>query len=78
MRKSFFSTFSLVHIINDFILMSIGIYLLVCRNTWLGVTCLILGLYELAMTVVTIKKMAITRLDENENGNITSWTIDDK
>lgn len=78
MKQSFFSMFGLVHIINDFILTSIGIYLLVCRNTWLGVTCLILGLYELAMTVVMIKKMAITRLDENESRDVTSITVDAK
>ena len=35
MKQSFFSMFDVVYSINNFLLTSIGIYLLVCRNTWL-------------------------------------------
>ena len=78
MKQSFFSMFDVVYSINNFLLTSIGIYLLVCRNTWLGVACFILGLCGLAMMGVLIKKMAVTRLDENESGDVTSITVDAK
>lgn len=78
MKPSFFSTFFVVYIINDFLLTSIGLYLLVCRNTWLGVTCFILGQCGLAMAGVLIKKTVLTNWEENESGDITSFTIDAK
>lgn len=78
MKPSFFSTFFVVYIVNDFLLESIGLYLLVCRNTWLGVACFILGLCGLSMAGVLIKKTVLTNLEENESGDVTSFTIDAK
>lgn len=78
MKLSFFSMFDVVYSINNFLLTSIGIYLLVCRNTWLGVACFILGLCGLSMMVVLIKKMVLTNVEENESGDVTSITVDAK
>ena len=78
MKGLFYTMFFIVINANDFLLTSIGIYLLVCGSVWLGVACFMLGLCGLSMMVVLIKKTVLTRLKSDENGNTTSFTIDVK
>lgn len=78
MKQSFFVMFFIVINANSFLLTSIGIHLLMRGSVWLGVACFMLGLYGLVMTEVLIKKTVLTRLKSDENGNITSFTIDAK
>ena len=78
MKRSFYAMFFIVINTNSFLLTSIGIHSLVCGNMWLGVAFFILGLCGLVMTEVLIKKTVVTRLKGDENGNITSFTIDAK
>ena len=78
MKQSFYVMFFLVNNANSFLLTSIGIHSLVCGNMWLGVAFFIPGLCGLVMTEVLIKKTVVTRSKGDENGNITSFTIDAK
>lgn len=78
MKQSFFVMFFIVTNINSILLTSIGIHSLIRGSVWLGVACFMLGLCGLVMTEVLIKKTVLTRLKSDENGNITSLTIDAK
>lgn len=80
MKQSFCITFFIVTNINSILLTLIGIHSLICGSMWLGVAFFILGLCGLSMMDVLIKKTIaiVTRFKSDENGNITSITVDTK